>query len=402
MIVLKFGGDSLSSLKKIEEVAEYIAKRRKKVKDLCIVVSAMGETTDQLLQDAFALNEKPPTRELDMLITVGERISAALLAIALAKRKVPALSFTGSQVGIITDTYHTDARISEIKGGRLKMVLRKKMVPIVCGFQGVSYNKEITTLGRGGSDITAVALAHFLKAKVCEFYKKFSGIYTEDPKEFFNLKRLKELTYEEGLELTASGSEVIHPRALALANKYNVKLLVRSLKDSGGTMIKRQTEGVEKAFIKALTHRTDLVRFTFVSVPKVAQCLSQVVATLAEERIPFLFFFHGIPHQNRFDLSFILKGEEAKRAQDLFLTLKEKIKAEGLERQTGIGSISLIGPNVGIDPEILKKVFTSLKKERIHIDALATGTTNITLYLKEKEVKKGVKRLLRDFHLTRR
>lgn len=400
MIVLKFGGDTLSSLKKIEDVAEYIVNRRKKDKDLCVVVSAMGETTDQLLENAFTLHEKPPTRELDMLITVGERVSAALLAIALAKRRVPAFSFTGSQVGIITDAYHTDARIYEIKGVRLKAVLRKGIVPIVCGFQGVSYNKEITTLGRGGSDITAIALAYFLKAKICEFYKKFSGIYTEDPKKFSNLKRLDELSYEEGLELTASGSEVIHPRALALANKYNIKVFVRSLEDSGGTMIKRQKEVVEKAFVKALTHRTNLVRFTFVSVPKVAQCLSQVVATLAEKRIPFLFFFHGIPHQNRFDLSFILKKEEADKAQDLFFILKEKIKAEGLERQGEIGSISLIGPNVGFDPEVLKKLFASIKKKKIHIDALAAGTTNITLYLKEKEIKKGIKRLLRDFHLT--
>ncbi|MEO0102987.1 MAG: aspartate kinase, partial [candidate division WOR-3 bacterium] len=332
---------------------------------------------------------------------VGERISAALLAIALAKRKVPALSFTGSQVGIITDNYHTDARISEIKGGRLKMALRKKMVPIVCGFQGVSYNKEITTLGRGGSDITAVALAHFLKAQVCEYYKKFSGIYTEDPKEFFNLKRLKELTYEEGLELTASGSEVIHPRALALANKYNVKVFVRSLNNSGGTMIKSQKGEVEKAFVKALTHRYDLVRFTFTAVPKVSQCLSQVVANLAQRRIPFLFFFHGIPHENRFDLSFILKTEEAKRAKETLLRLKDEIKAEGLEIKSGIGSISLIGPNVGFDPEILKKVFEVLKKERIHVDALSTNVTNITFYLKKKDIKKGIKRLLKEFRLTK-
>jgi|UniRef100_A0A7C3YTP0 aspartate kinase len=402
MVVLKFGGDTLSSTEKIKKVAKYIAKRRRKGEKLCVVVSAMGETTDRLLARAHSLNPSPPKRELDMLVTTGERISASLLAIALQREGIPAISFTGSQVGIITDLYHTDARIVQIKGFRLKESLAQGRVPIVCGFQGVSYKKEITTLGRGGSDITAVALAWFLKARICEFYKAFSGIFTENPKEFKNLKRLKELSYEEALELTSSGSEVLNPRALALANKYNIKILVRSLRE-GGTMIKSSllSEGVEKAFVKALTHRFDLVRFTFLSVPKVSQCLSQVCGILAQKRIPFLFFFHGLPHNNRFDLSFILSEESADKAEDVFFSLKEKIRAENLEIRRGIGSISLVGPNVGTDPEVLAKVFSGLKKKRCHIEAFSSSATNLTVYLNKEDVGKGVKGLLKEFHLQR-
>ncbi len=400
MVVLKFGGNTLSSLRKVREVAKHIAERRRKGERLCVVVSAMGNMTDNLFRLASYLNEKPPARELDMLLTVGERISCALLAIALSKEGVPSISFTGSQVWIITDTYHTDARIYEIKGERLKDAMRRGLLPIIAGFQGVSYKKEITTLGRGGSDITAVALSHFLKADGVIFYKDVDGIYTEDPNQFPNLQRIKELSYEEGMELTSSGSPILHPRALALANKYNVKILVRSLKSSGGTMIKEE-KGVEKAFVKAITHRNDLLRFTLLSVPRVAKCLSQVVANLAHNRIPFLFFSHGVPYHNRFHLSFILKKEEEKKAREVLLSLAKRIKAERLEMKRGIGSISLIGPNVGVDPEILKRVFDGLQKEGIHIDAFTTAATNITLYLKKEDIPKGVRRLLKEFHLRR-
>ncbi len=400
MVVLKFGGSVLSSLAKIREVASHIAKRKKAGEAICVVVSAIGGTTDRLHKFALAFTQNPPKRELDMLLTVGERISASLLSIALGDLGVKALSLTGSQVGIITDATHTDARIYEIKGGHLKQCLRRDIIPVVAGFQGVSYKKEITTLGRGGSDITAVALAAFLRAKRCEIYKDVSGIYTEDPKEFKNLNQIQELSYEEGLELTSSGSEILHPRALALANKYNIEIVVRSLKNSGGTMIREKKE-VEKANVLALTHRKNLVRFTLLSVPKVSRCLSQVVSQLAINKIPLLFFAHGVPYHNRFDLSFILKQSEERVAQGVLLRLKEKVKGEKLEVKRDIGSISLIGPQVGTDLEILKTVFDCFQKEGIHIDAFTTTATNITLYLKKKDIRKGIQRLLRKFRLKR-
>ncbi len=405
MVVLKFGGNTLSSLTKIKEVAKHIAKRRKKGEKICVVVSAMGDMTDKLFRTATALQRRPPSRELAMLLTAGERISIALLAIALNKEGIPAISFTGSQVGIITDTDHTDARIYEIRGERLKKALKDNLLPIVAGFQGVSERKEITTLGRGGSDITAVALAYFLNADRCEFYKDVGGVYPEDPKEFPRLSRIEELSYEEGLELTASGSTILHPRALALAQKYNVKIFVSSLKNSKremkGTLIREKKE-FEKAFVKAIAHQFDLIRFTFLSVPKVSRCLSQVVAELAQNRIPLLFFSHGVPHHNQFDLSFILKEREAKKAENVLNHLKKRIRAEKLEKKTGIGSISLIGPNVGFDPEILKMTFDRLQRERIHIDAFISSATNLTLYLKKEDVKRGVKKLLKEFHLQKK
>jgi aspartate kinase len=238
LIVQKFGGTSVGTIPRIRRVAQIVEHTHAQGNDVVVVVSAMGERTDELMAMARAANPALPRRELDMLLTTGERQSMALLSMALQARGLDAVSFTGSQVGIITDDNHADARIVEIRGDRLRDALKARRIPIVAGFQGVSPQREITTLGRGGSDTTAVALAAYLDARMCEIYTDVQGVFTENPRQFPGVKRLSEIPYLEMLELAGSGAEVLHPRACALAAKYRVPVKVLSAFEPGeGTMI---------------------------------------------------------------------------------------------------------------------------------------------------------------------
>lgn len=401
LIIQKFGGKSLANLHRIKQVAKRIAASKKLGDRIVVVVSAMGDETDRLMQLAHKVTAQPSKRELDMLLTAGERQSIALLCMTLAELGYNAVSFTGSQVGVVTDENHTDARIMKIKGYRLHEALKANKIPVVAGFQGVSMSREITTLGRGGSDITAVALATRLGADRCELYKDVNGIFTEDPNQFHNVKRIPEISYEEMAELTTSGSQVLHPRACALAAKFNLNLAIKSIFDGGkGTMIKN-TRQLERPMVRAITHSTKLNRFSLLNVPQQEQCLSQAVSQLAQAKIPLVFFAHGIPVEHRFDLSFIIPEYAFKSAKLVLAKIKIKLKAEKLIIQKNLGSVSLVGPGIGSDSKIIATLFNTLQKIGVHTDAFSTAESKITCYFNQKYLKSAIEHLLNRFGLKK-
>ncbi len=410
IIIQKFGGSIIENINAIKKAAGIITKTKNKNTAVVAIVSAMGNTTDSLLKLARKVNPNPPGREIDMLLTIGERITMSLLSLAILRKGFKAKSFTGSQVGIITDEQHTDARIIEIRGNRLKDALRNNIIPIIAGFQGVSLNHEITTLGRGGSDVTAVAIAAYLDAKQCELYKDVSGIFTENPKNFSNVKHIPEITYQEMAELTVSGSEVIHPRACALASKYDIPIIIKSFKGKDfSTMIigsdkdniKRIKKHTEKAFVRAITHSYNLTRLSLVAVPHVSKCLHQVIVRLAKARIPLLFFAHGVPYHNKFDLSFIVSDTDYKKAILVLENAAKLVNAEQLVVARNLASISLVGPGISSDIEIFTHLFDILHKMGIHIDAFISSEMKITCFLRKKDVKPAINALLKKFHLLK-
>jgi aspartate kinase len=409
IIVQKFGGGVIKDTKLIEQVADIIAQTKTKNTAVAVVVSAMGDTTDDLLKLAKKINPALPGRETDMLLTSGERITMSLLTLALLRKGYDALSFTGSQVGIITNEQHSDARIVEIRGTRLKHALAQGKIPIVAGFQGVSLNREITTLGRGGSDITAVAIAAYLNAKQCELYKDVPGVFTEDPKTFANVKHIPLISYDEMAELTNAGSEILQPRACALASKYNIDLAIKCFfRKDCETMItgnkkllnKHNNQHTEKAFVRAITHSNKLARLSLVAVPKLPKCLHQVIVRLAQAKIPLLFFAHGVPYQNKFDLSFIVSAENYSKAKTVLEKTTKIVNAEKLEIAHNLASISLVGPGISNDTEIFSALFDVLHKLGIHIDAFSSSEMKITCFLRQENLKKAVSTLLKKFNLV--
>ena len=401
LVVQKYGGSSIADIERIRRVARRVVATRAAGNRVVVVVSAMGRTTDALTKLAHEIAPSPQRRELDMLLTAGEREAMALVSLAIFSEGLEAVSFTGSQVGIITDRFHSDARIEEIRGDRLRRALRGRQIPIVAGFQGVSPEREITTLGRGGSDVTAVALAAALGAERCELYKDVDGVYTENPSEFPGVRLVPELSFEELAELAGSGSEVIHPRACALAAKYRVRLSIRSsFNDKRGTTVAK-LEKMEKAFVRAMTHNHKLVRLSLVDVPKKKKCLHQVVTQLAAARVPVVFFNHGVVRGDRFDLSFIVPEEQLSGAQTILARLAKKVRADRLEVKDSLCSVSVVGPGVGSDPEIMSGTLETLHRVGVHLDAFSTSETRLTCFMDRKDLRLAAAALLARFRLKR-
>jgi aspartate kinase len=400
IVVVKFGGTSVADADLVLRAARRVAEIRKKY-DVVVVVSAMGQSTDQLLELSRQVNPEPKARELDMLLTAGERISVALFSMALEKLNLEGVSFTGSQVGIITDNRHTDARILEIRGERIRRALAEGKIPVVCGFQGVSLEKEITTLGRGGSDTTAVALSAALSAKECVIYTDVEGIYTEDPNLFRGVKMIDKISYEEMLELASRGAQVLHPRASAIAAKFGVPVRVRSaFSNRAGTLITQMT-GIEKARPKAITHDRGLYMVTLVQVPRSPTYLSQIITELTTEGVSIRFFFHGISDAKSFDLSFITPLNERAKVRSVVDKVVKKLKVKGLKETLDISSISIIGVGIASENRILADIFTTLSGAGAHIEAVTTSELSVNIFLKEKFRIKAIEKLLKKFSLKK-
>jgi aspartate kinase len=400
IVVVKFGGTSVADAERILCAARRVAEIRKK-NDVVVVVSAMGHYTDQLLALSRKISPQPKAREMDMLLTAGERISVALFSMALETLKLKGVSYTGSQVGIITDSRHTDARILEIRGDRIRNSLGEGKIPVVCGFQGVSLEKEITTLGRGGSDTTAVALSAALNARECVIYTDVDGIYTEDPNQFRGVKMIDKISYEEMLELASRGAQVMHPRASALAAKYRVPVLVRStFTNRTGTRITHM-EGMERPQPKAVAHSRDLYMVTMLQVPRNPNYLSQIIADLTGEGVHIKFFFHGISDAKRFDLSFITPREERDKVKAVIAKARKKLRIRGLKESPDIGSISIVGIGIGSESRILSDIFKTLSGVGAHIEAVTTSEVSVNIFIKEKFLIKAVNALLKKFNLKK-
>jgi aspartate kinase len=398
LVVQKYGGTSLATPAKIRSVARWIVERKEKGDSIVVVVSAMGRDTDRLYGLARKVSKSPPIRELDMLLTAGERISMALLAMAVGEAGSEAISLTGSQVGIITDSHHTDAKILEIRGERIKEGLRQEKVVIVAGFQGVSREKEVTTLGRGGSDTTAVAIAASLGAERCEIMTDVEGVFAADPAIVPRARLLGEISYDEMIELASLGADVLHPRAAEIAARADVELLVGSSQSRRcGTLI-REGKKMEKPLVRAVTSETHIGLLTIIDVPRSPGSLSQIVTTLTDRGVHLKFFFHGAGRE-KCDLSFIVTDSDLKKSDEILSAIARRLGAKGLARRDDVASLSVVGPGVGSSSEILSKLFDCLEKEGAHIEAVSTSELKVTCVIGKDAVKKAVNRVAREFNL---
>ncbi len=391
--VLKFGGSSIKDIDSIRAISQHIAKLIDEGIKPVVVVSALKGYTDELLRMAYSISSKPARRELDMLLSVGERISMSLLSIALNDIGIPSISFTGSQVGIITEDRFNSARIYEVKLYRIKDALKEGKVPIVAGFQGVSHNKEITTLGRGGSDLTAVALAVALKEEypktTCEMYKDVPGIYALDPKRFVS-RRIDEISYDELLEMTSVGAKILHSRAVALSAKYNLEIYVRALYEEGGSIVK-SIEFLEHPRVKAIV---DTKAISLLAKVRRRMNLPQIIYHLSlEGRYPLVF--HHYENEGYTYLYFVLKKED--------LPYLERIirEYEVIERniKEDLSLVSIVGYFVGNSPEVHSRILEISNELGIHVYATNTTDYRISVLIDEVHSERFMESLGRAFKL---
>ncbi len=403
LIVQKYGGSSVANPERIKRVAERIASYKKQGHSLVVVVSALGDTTDDLLDLAAKVSTNPPSRELDMLLSTGEQISVALLAMALHELGVDAISFTGYQVGIRTDSSHTKARIIDISSDRLQRELKKKRTVIVAGFQGTSNNDDITTLGRGGSDLTAVALAKALSADSCEIYTDVEGIYTTDPRKVKDAQKIERISYEEMLELASSGAQVMQSRSIEVAGKYNIPLHVRSsFSTNEGTWIVKEDKSMEDVLIRGVSVSKNEAKLTVSGVPNKPGIAGMIFRTLADAGINVDVIIQNIGKGVSTDISFTVPRNEA----DTAVTLLKKVAAEsGIKEVTKdpkIAKVSVVGIGMRSHAGVAAKMFEILGKNKINIEMISTSEIKISCVVKLSQADKAVRLLHKEFELNQK
>jgi aspartate kinase len=375
LIVQKFGGSSLATPERISHVAQRVAATARSGVAVCVVVSAMGKTTDDLLELAAQVaNERHP-REIDMLLTAGEQISIALLTMALLDAGLPAVSLTGPQAGILTDSSHGNARIIGMRADRVAAAIDRGEIPIVAGFQGVSQSHEVTTLGRGGSDTTAVALAAALGAEVCEIYTDVDGIFTADPRLVPGARKLARVSYEEMLDLAACGARVLMLRSVEYARRTGVTIHVRSsFGEEEGTLIVEEEAGVEHAIVSGIAHDTSEAKVTVFGVPDQPGIAASVFRPLAEAGINVDMIVQNVSEQGHTDISFTLPEDDLPRAVPILDEVAARVSAAGVSSDTQIAKVSLIGAGMKSDPGVAAGMFEALAKAGINIGIISTSS----------------------------
>jgi aspartate kinase len=400
LVVQKYGGSSVSDAERIKRVAERIVATRKAGHDVCVVVSAMGDTTDELLDLAQQVSPLPPGRELDMLLTAGERISMALLAMAIQSLGLSARSFTGSQAGVITDSVHGRARIIDVTPGRISDALAKGHISIVAGFQGVSQDsKDITTLGRGGSDTTAVALAAALGAEVCEIYTDVDGVYSADPRIVPTARQLPTVSYEEMLELAASGAKILHLRCVEYARRYDVPLVVRSsFSSKPGTTI--TGAAVEQAIISGVAHDLSEARVTVVGVPDKPGEAAAIFRAVADAEVNIDMIVQNVSGAtDRTDISFTLPKSDLATAMKKLADLQSSVGFESLLSDEHIGKVSLVGAGMKSHPGVTATFFEALAEGGINAEAISTSEIRISVVCRDTDVPGAVRAVHDAFEL---
>ncbi len=402
IIVQKFGGSSLANSERIKKVADIITPYVKKGLKVVVVVSAMGDTTDELISMAKEINPYPSERELDMLISTGEQVSCSLLAMALHKKGIDAISFTGPQVGIITDTYHTKARILKIKRKRILEALKSRRVVIVAGFQGISIQDEITTLGRGGSDLTAVALACALKADVCEIYTDVEGIFTADPRIVKEAKKIKYITFDEMLELASRGAQVMQTRAVEVAKKFNIPIHVRSsFVKKEGTIIMKKTSFIEEPVVRGVALTEDEAKITICNVPDKPGVAAKIFTELAKSNINVDMIVQNVSHKKITDISFTVSKSILHRSVKVARDIAKRIKAGNVLVDEDIAKVSIVGVGMKSHAGVAARCFSALAKNKVNIEMISTSEISISCVVKKKEGKKALKALHKEFDLDK-
>ncbi|HET7483107.1 MAG TPA: aspartate kinase [Actinomycetota bacterium] len=401
LVVQKYGGTSVGDAGRIEAVADRVVGCVRAGQRVCVVVSAMGHTTDELLDLAAQISPTPHARELDMLLSAGERISMALLSMAMIERGCDAISFTGSQAGIVTDTVHGKARIVDIRAKRVLEALDAGKVVIVAGFQGVSTAFDVTTLGRGGSDTTAVALAAALGADVCEIYTDVEGVFTADPRLVPDARKLHAVSYEEMLELSACGAKVLMLRSVEYARNYGVLIHVRSsFSQEEGTWVRREDERMEQAIISGIAHDTSEAKVTIVGVPDQPGVAARVFRPLADAEVNVDMIVQNASTDGRTDIFFTLPKEDLARAGSLLETIASAVGAEDVLTDSDIAKVSLIGAGMKTNPGVAATMFDALADAGINIEIISTSSIRISCVIRATEVEQAVRTLHDRFALS--
>jgi len=405
IVVQKYGGSSVATTEKIAAVAKRVVERAKEAQ-VVVVVSAMGDTTDELISMAKQLCSQPDEREMDKLLATGEQASSALMAMAIQELGMDAVSLTGGQAGIITERAAGKARILKIDGRRLKEELNKGKVVVVAGFQGITENAswaDITTLGRGGSDTTAVALAAALKADACEIYTDVDGVFTADPRIEPDARKLDEISYEEMLEMAGQGARVMHSRAVELGQIYDVEILVaNSSKDVPGTIIKKEDPDMEvRNPVRGIAHDTDVSRFTIVSVPDRPGIAAQIFHPLAEANINVDVIVQNVGAAGQADVSFTVADADFDKAKKVLGPVVEKLGAKEMLTDQTLAKVSVVGSGMRSSPGYADRMFTALAEEGINIFSITTSEIRITCLIERDKVKQAVRALHKAFELEK-
>ncbi len=407
-LVQKFGGTSVADPDRIRAVADHVVRTRRAGDDVIVVVSAMGKTTDDLVRLAHDVAERPGGREMDMLLTAGERISMALLTMAVEDLGQPAVSFTGSQAGIVTDTDHGKAKIIEVRADRIREALAGGKVAIVAGFQGVSTARDITTLGRGGSDTTAVALAAALRADACEIYTDVEGVYTADPRIVPTARKLARVSFEEMLEMAATGGRVLALRSVEFARNHGVPVHVRSsFTWAPGTWVTEEDasmgamESMEQAIISGVTHDISEAKVTIEQVPDRPGVAATVFRDLAEAGVNVDMIVQNVSTAGHTDISFTVPRTDAPKATHCMEKIIVDTEATGYRTDQRIGRVSLIGAGMKTHPGIAAKMFEVLAAEGVNIEMISTSTIRISCVVGEDDVERAVRALHAAFDLDK-
>jgi aspartate kinase len=403
VIVMKFGGTSVADAQRIKRAAQRIVEKREQGHRVVAVLSARGKTTDELIAMASEVSATPDPREMDMLLSTGERISCALCAMAINDLGHKAISLTGSQAGIVTDTSHTKARILDVRADRIRQALDEDMIVLVAGFQGVSTSRDVTTLGRGGSDTTAVAVAAALGAEVCEIYTDVRGVYTADPRIVKDARKLSLVSFEEMLEMAASGAKVLQLRSLEYARTHGVSIHCRASFDDGqGTFVIGEDETMEHPLITAVTHSTEEARITVVGVPDRPGAAAEIFEALADANVNVDTIVQNEPRTDGVDaeVSFTCASEDLRIAESTLAPVIAEFGGAKLETDPEVGKVSIIGAGMRSHPGVAAKVFRVLADEKINIELINTSPIKITCLIRAGSVNEAVNALHTAFGLS--
>jgi aspartate kinase len=400
LIVQKYGGSSVGTIERIQAVADKVIETKKQGHQIVVVLSAMSGETDRLLSLAKSLTQKPAPRELDVLLSTGEQVTIALLSMALEEKGYPAISCTGGQVHIRTDKEHNKARIVDIEAARVHRELQAGKVVVIAGFQGIDEDGNITTLGRGGSDTTAVAMATALNADECRIYTDVDGVYTADPRIVEDAQRIPVITYEEMLEMASLGSKVLQIRSVEFARKYNVNLRVlSSFKDGPGTLITSEDENMETALISGIAHNRDEAKLTIVGVPDMPGIASQILGPIADANIEVDMIVQNVGLDNTTDFTFTVNRIDYDSALSILRKVAEAIEAKDVSGDNKIVKISVVGVGMRSHAGIASTMFKALADEGINIQMISTSEIKVSVVVAEKYLELGVRTLHAAFGL---
>lgn len=400
LIVQKFGGTSVGSPERIKKVAERVIRTKREGHQVVVVVSAMGHTTDELLDLLNEVADRPDPREIDMLLSTGEQVSIALVASAIQAQGEKAISLTGAQAGIRTEPLHTKAKIADIQTDRLRQTLNAGQIAVVAGFQGVTYNGEICTLGRGGSDTTAVALAAALKADICEIYTDVSGVYTTDPRVVPDATLLNEISYDEMLELASLGAQVLHPRSVQYAKQYNLLIRVRSTFDEGlGTVVKGVNELENQFPVRGVTADLNQAKVALKEVPDHPGVAARLFTALSDRGINVDMITQSVQSEQLNDIGFTVPKSDLERAVEVTAEVGREVGAAGVVQDSDVAKVSIVGSGMVNHAGVAAKMFQALADGQINIQMIATSEIKVSCVIARAQAQQAVRLVHNAFHL---